>query len=71
MAKAMLGAFLVEAKQDGALVLFDAVLATRQEQGAVNIVECWLDQARKLKQDAVKKTESGSLAFFRHHNIRP
>lgn len=72
MVKAMLGAFLVEAKQDGALELFEAVLASRQEPGAVNIVECWLDQARKLKSEATAgRSDSGSLAFFRHHNIRP
>jgi len=72
MVKAMLGAFLVEARQDGALELFEAVLASRQEPGAVNIVECWLDQARKLREEgSARRTDTGSLAFFRHHNIRP
>jgi len=38
----------------------------------VNIVECWLDQARKLKEEGTaRRTDTGSLAFFRHHNIRP
>jgi tetratricopeptide (TPR) repeat protein len=72
MAKALLGAFLVQAKQDGALELFNSVLETKRDRGALNIVECCMDLAKKLaKEKSENRIDSDSLEFFRHYNIRP
>lgn len=49
MAKAMLGTLLVYSGQRGALALFEDVLATAHDSGAVNVVQCCLDPARRLE----------------------
>ncbi len=50
MAKAMLGTLLVHAERPGALPLFEEVLATQRDSGAVNVVQCCIEPARKLEQ---------------------
>jgi hypothetical protein len=50
MAKAMLGTLLVHAERPGALALFEEVLTTARDSGAVNVVHCCLEPARKLEQ---------------------
>jgi Bacterial type III secretion protein (HrpB1_HrpK) len=52
MAKAMLGTLLVHAERPGALALFEEVLATGRDSGAVDVVRCCLAPARKLEQAA-------------------
>jgi Bacterial type III secretion protein (HrpB1_HrpK) len=52
MAKAMLGTLLVHAERPGALPLFEEVLATQRDSGAVNVVQCCIEPARKLEQTA-------------------
>jgi Bacterial type III secretion protein (HrpB1_HrpK) len=52
MAKAMLGTLLVHAERPGALPLFEEVLATQRDSGAVNVVQCCIEPARKLEQAA-------------------
>jgi hypothetical protein len=49
MAKAMLGTLLVYSGQPGALALFEEVLATARDSGAVNVAQCCLDPARRLE----------------------
>ena len=49
MAKAMLGTLLVHSERRGALALFDEVLATGRDSGAVSVVKCCLDLARQLE----------------------
>jgi len=73
-AKSALGAMLIQAKEPGALKLFEEVLATRSNAAAVNVALVWIDQARELEKGSGEKkgrgSDSGSLEFFRHHNIR-
>ena len=49
MAKAMLGTLLVHSEQRGALALFEDVMATARDPGAVNVAQCCLDLARRLE----------------------
>jgi hypothetical protein len=52
MAKAMLGTLLVHAERPGALALFEEVLATHRDSGAVDVVRCCIEPARKLEPAA-------------------
>ncbi len=52
MAKAMLGTLLVHAERPGAMVLFEDVLATNRDSGAVNVVRCCIEPARRLEAAA-------------------
>jgi predicted Zn-dependent protease len=68
MAKAVLGMILVQCKQPGALPLFEEVLASAQDHGAVNIANCCIDLAREQKSNA-EPAATESLEFFRHYNV--
>jgi hypothetical protein len=49
MAKAMLGTYLVQNGEKGALALFEDVLGTARDPSAVNVVRCSLELARKAE----------------------
>jgi hypothetical protein len=49
MAKAMLGIYLVQKGEKGALALFEEVLGTARDLSAVSVVRCSLELARKAE----------------------
>jgi Bacterial type III secretion protein (HrpB1_HrpK) len=49
MAKAMLGTYLVQNGEKGALALFEDVLGTARDRSAVNVVRCSLELAQRAE----------------------
>lgn len=67
IARAVLGTMLVHARRDGALELFEKIIADGTDAGAISIASCCIEQARK--QAGPSHGASSSFDYFRHYNV--